>query len=155
MLAQRSTLTLLRIALLAILLIGLAGIEVELFLIKHTEGAWELTPILLVALAIVIVAWCAWRPTPSGLRALQATMLLFLLNGIVGVFIHLRANVSWEHESNPSLGGSELYMKALMGATPLLAPGTMIQLGLVGLAFAFRHPAFAGSDRTTHSNEET
>jgi len=55
----------------------------------------------------------------------------------------------------PSLGGSELYMKALMGATPLLAPGTMIQLGLVGLAFAFRHPAFAGSDPNTHSNEET
>src|SRR6185436_13757693 len=154
MFAQRSTLTLLRIALLAILLIGLAGIEVELVLIKHTEGIWELTPILLVGLAILIVAWCAWRPTPIGLRATQAMMVLFLLNGIAGVFIHFRANVSWERESNPSLGGSELYMKALMGATPLLAPGTMVQLGLVGLAFAFRHPAFPGSGNLS-SNEET
>jgi len=155
MLAQRTTLTLLRIALLAILLIGLAGIEVELVLIKHTEGIWELTPILLVALAILIVAWCALRPTPIGLRALQSMMFLFLLNGVAGVFIHFRANVSWERESNPSLGGSELYMKALMGATPLLAPGTMIQLGLVGLAFAFRHPAFSGSSQSILSNEET
>jgi hypothetical protein len=155
MLAQRSTLTLLRIALLAILLIGLSGIEVELFLIKHTEGTWELTPILLVGLAILIVGWCAWRPSPKGLRTMQAMMVLFLLNGVAGVFLHFRANVSFERDSNPSLGGSELYMKALMGATPLLAPGTMIQLGLVGLAFAFRHPAFAGLGSSTHSNDET
>jgi hypothetical protein len=30
-----------------------------------------------------------------------------------------------------------------MGATPLLAPGIMLQLGLVGLLFTFRHPALA------------
>jgi hypothetical protein len=155
MFASRSTLALLRLALLAILLIGLAGIEVELYLIKHTEGIWELTPMLLVALAILIVAWCAWQATAGSLRTMQALMLLFLLNGLAGVVLHFRANVNWEHDSNPSLSGSELYLKAVRGATPLLAPGTMIQLGLVGLAFTFRHPGFGGTGKQENTNEDT
>ena len=40
--------------------------------------------------------------------------------------------------------GLELVWEALKGATPALAPGAMAQLGLVGLAFAYRHPLLSG-----------
>jgi hypothetical protein len=34
-----------------------------------------------------------------------------------------------------------LISKTLTGATPVLAPGSMSLLGVVGLAFTYRHPA--------------
>ena len=34
----------------------------------------------------------------------------------------------------------ESRLRELRGATPALAPGAMVQLGLLGLAFTFRHP---------------
>jgi hypothetical protein len=49
-------------------------------------------------------------------------------------------------ESNPSLAGWDLVWQAIGGKTPpLLAPGAMIQLGLVGLAYTYKHPALGRS----------
>jgi hypothetical protein len=67
-------------------------------------------------------------------------MWLFVLSGITGLVLHFRGNILFEQESDPSIAGTALLHRALMGATPTLAPGTMIQLGLVGLVFLFRHP---------------
>ena len=68
-------------------------------------------------------------------------MLLFLVIGILGVFLHLKGNVEFALERNPSLSGASLAWKALRGATPALAPGALAQLGLIGLLFTYRHPA--------------
>jgi hypothetical protein len=41
-----------------------------------------------------------------------------------------------------ALSGLALYQKAILAKSPpALAPGAMIQLGLIGLAYTFRHPA--------------
>ena len=37
--------------------------------------------------------------------------------------------------------------KPVAGATPLLAPGSLVLLGLVGVAHAYRHPASVGRGR--------
>jgi hypothetical protein len=42
---------------------------------------------------------------------------------------------------SPSRDGMSLISKTLTGATPVLAPGSMSLLGVVGLAFTYRHPA--------------
>jgi hypothetical protein len=34
-----------------------------------------------------------------------------------------------------------LLWKVMSGAAPALAPGAMVQLGLLGLIYTFRHPA--------------
>jgi hypothetical protein len=68
-------------------------------------------------------------------------MGLYVAAGVLGVYLHLRGNFEFERERDPSLGGSALLWEAMRGATPALAPGALAQLGLVGLAFAFRHPA--------------
>jgi hypothetical protein len=143
--------SLIRRGLLAVLVLGLVGTGVELLLLKHVDGFWQVAPVVAIAAATLNVVWVAMTKSAASLRVLQAIMLVFLISGIIGVYLHFDTNVLDERESNPSLVGAELYKMALMGATPTLAPGTMIQLGLVGLLFAFRHPSLRrNNDSDTH-----
>ena len=70
-----------------------------------------------------------------------AIMALCVLAGVVGVVQHYLGNAEFERESDPTLEGLTLFWTAVRGATPALAPGAMAQLGVVGLLFAWRHPA--------------
>lgn len=154
------TITRLRQALLLILLFGNVGIAAELWLLKHTDGVWQWMPLILTALSTIGVAWVAAAPTPTSLRALQAVMVLCIASGAVGVVQHFLGNMTYASESNPSLAGRELYIEAIFGSTPALAPGAMTQLGLIGLAFAFRHHGLRGraaedTHTTTHTNERS
>ena len=55
--------------------------------------------------------------------------------------LHFQVNMEFQLEMDPSLKGLDLYRKAILAkAPPALAPGAMIQLGLVGLAYTFRGP---------------
>jgi hypothetical protein len=130
-----------RAALMAILVIGLVGTEVELLLLKHTDGWQQLIPIVLMAASLGVVGVHAALPSPLTIRALQITMLIFLVSGALGVFLHYRGNAEFELERIASLSGLDLFKAAMMGATPALAPGMMAQLGLVGLLYTYKHPA--------------
>ena len=136
-----STLDVVRRALLVILWVGLVGTEAELLLLKHTDGRWQLFPVVLAAVAMIVLAWYAIARNAAAVRAIQAFMFLFLAAGLIGVWQHFDGNVEYERESDPSLSGRQLYQHAAMGATPTLAPGVLVQLALIGLAFTFRHPA--------------
>jgi hypothetical protein len=135
-----------RKALIAVLIFGLLGTEVELFLLKHTDGFWQLVPVALVGLTLILATWAAVRPSPTALMILRGVMGVFLIVGIAGVTLHLVGNVGYEKESNPGLAGADLYKAALMGSTPLLAPGVMLQLGLIGLLYTYRHPVFSRNE---------
>lgn len=150
-----SLLSLFRRALLAVLIIGLIGTFVELLLLKHTDGAWQLAPLALLVASTLALLWFWVSKSAAALRAHQFVMVVFLLSGVVGTVLHFIGNVKYEQESNPSLSGWELYQSALRGSTPSLAPGTMIQLALIGLLFAFRHPVLArGTNGRTLSEEQ-
>ena len=126
-----------RRSLLAILMIGLIGTEIELFLLKHTDGFWQIVPLGLVGAGIVVVAWCAFTDNSASLRVLDVVMIAFIASGAAGVVLHFKGNIEWERERTPGITGSPLVRQALMGATPTLAPGTMLQLGLVGLIYSY------------------
>ena len=130
-----------RHGLLAVLLLGFTGTWAELLLLKHTDGFWQLVPVVLTIGGTALVAWCWARPRPAPLRTLQLMSALLLVSGIIGVAQHFIGNIGHERESNPGLAGMELYKLASMGSTPLLAPGVMLQLGLLGLLSTYRHPA--------------
>jgi hypothetical protein len=68
-------------------------------------------------------------------------MVLFIVTGGIGVGLHYDGNVEFELEMAPDAQGLELISRTLTGATPVLAPGMMTLLGLVGLAVVYRHPA--------------
>ena len=132
----------LRTLLLITLVVSLVGTLAELLLLEHFEDAWQWAPIALLAAALLTLGWHALERGPLSLNVLRGLMVLCLVSGVVGLLLHYRGNVEFELEMYPDLSGWKLFKDAMMGATPALAPGAMVQLGLVGLAWTFRHPAF-------------
>ncbi len=141
-LTAKPTVAILRGAILAILVIVLAGTEAELFLLKHVEDNWQLVPVVIIPFTALVLIWHGFSKGTAALRTLQVLMFASLLAGGIGVVQHYRANLIDSAESDPSLSGKALYIKATAGSIPALAPGTMVQIALLGLAFAFRHPRF-------------
>jgi hypothetical protein len=127
--------------LLAILWLGTAGIMAELLLLAHTEDATQWIPILLGGVTIVLSVLVVLRPSRGSIRLFQFVMLLMLLSGGVGMYLHLRANMEFQLEMDSALAGFALFRKSIVAKSPpALAPGAMTQLGLIGLAYTFRHP---------------
>ncbi len=135
------TLARLRQLLLAILALGLLGTLIELVLLEHTDEWTQWIPIVLLGLGLAGCAAVAVRPSHGVVQLFRVLMGLFIVAGLLGLALHYRGNVEFELEMRPSLGGLELFRKAMTGATPALAPGSMITFGLLGLLYAFRHPA--------------
>lgn len=128
--------------LLAILLLGLAGISAELLLLNHIEDVYQLIPVVLSGAAVLAAALVALRPSAGAVRLFQAVMTLLLLSGAIGVWLHFQVTTEFQLEMDPTLAGWALFRKAIVAkAPPALAPGAMTQLGLIGLAYTFRHPA--------------
>jgi hypothetical protein len=123
-----------------ILFLGMSGTAVELLLLKHDEDWIQLIPLVLLAAGLVAVIAHVLRPSAGTAGAIQVTMAAFVAAGVAGLYFHYRANVEFQLESDSSLAGRALLMKALQAKTPpALAPGVMVQLGLLGLAYTFRH----------------
>ena len=137
--ARDDALTLRRLVLI-VLTLGIAGVGFELILLEHMEDNWQWVPLVLLAIAFPASIWLILTPGSSIVRGFQILMGLFVLSGFIGQWLHISGNVEFELEMYPSRKGLELVWEALGGATPALAPGTMIMLGLLGLVACLRHP---------------
>jgi FtsH-binding integral membrane protein len=146
------TIDVIRRVLLVILLIGLVGTATELLLLKHHEDPAQFIPLVLIGMAFAALGWHALDQQRTSLRVVQATMVLFVLAGVLGMSLHYRANVAFQREVDPAVSGRALLVKALMAKTPpALAPGSMSQLGLIGLAYAYRYPTRRGRGHITRA----
>lgn len=131
----------LRGLLLALLLFGTAGLVPELVLLEHYDSLEQWIPLVMLTLCLVVTL-LLWRlPSARMLWAFRAIMVLCVAMGGLGLYYHYMGNVEFELERNPQLRGLALMWKSLGGATPTLAPGALAQLGLLGLVYAYRHPA--------------
>ena len=135
--SSEAILTVVRRALIFILVVAMAGILVELLLIEHFEDAWQLVPLCLLGLGLGSLGWNVLAPGAASGRAWRALMGLFIVAGLIGFYMHYSGNVEFELEQNPNATRWVLFREAMMGATPALAPGAMIQIGLIGLLYAF------------------
>jgi hypothetical protein len=134
--------------LLIVLLLGMSGTIVDLLLLAHYEDTVQLIPIALLASAILIAALHAVRPTGMNVRALQAVMMLILVAGFAGIGFHFNGGAAFQFDIDPSQRWWDVARKvARAQSPPLLAPGAMLQLGLIGLVYTFRHPVI-GQSRT-------
>lgn len=127
--------------LLALLLFGAAGMLVDLLLLEHFETIWQWIPIALLVPVIGIMVAALIRPGRRVVRALQIVMGVCVAAGLLGVYLHYQGNLEFELERDPSLRGLALVWETVRGATPALAPGALVQLGLLGLVYTFRHPS--------------
>ena len=139
--AQTSAYGTIRTALLALIHVGILGLAAELFLLEHTESVWQWIPLAVLAGGFISGLVVAMTPTARAVRVFQAAMGLCIAAGLLGLYLHLEGNAEFELEMEPLLGGVALFWKSLRGATPALAPGAMVQLGLLGLVYSYRHPA--------------
>ena len=126
----------LRILLLALFLFTLLGAATELLLTSHTEG-WQLVPLSFMMLSVVALGWFAIVRNKTGLKLFQGIMVCFIISGAVGVLLHFNSNEEFALEVYPGLAGLDLLWKSVKGAAPILAPGIMVQLGVLGLVFAY------------------
>ena len=133
-----------RIMLLAVIVFGIVGTGAELALLGHTEDLWQWIPLVLLALSVPAGAWLWRQRTRASVHTFQGIMVLFLMSGMLGLYLHYRGNVEFELEMYPSLSGLALFRKAVTGATPTLAPGAMIFMGLLGLICTYRTAASPG-----------
>ena len=135
--------TSLRQLLLLVVFVGVVGLQVELALLRHAESFTQWIPHIALFVGLLSTLAVYFRPQPAPLKAFRLVMLAFLLVGMLGVILHLKGNIEFALERDPSLSGLKLMWKALRGATPALAPGALAQLGLLGLLYTYKHPALA------------
>ena len=134
--AAATELTRIRRVLAALFLFGSVGTAAELLLMEHTEGVWQNVPLALIAIGCLVFAAVAVRPGTLQLRTFQLILGLFVASGLAGVLLHYQGNTEFERELNPEAAGMALFWESMKGATPALAPGTMILLGVLGLSYS-------------------
>lgn len=142
----------LRQLLLFVVLIGVVGLEVELALLRHADSFSQWIPHVALFIGLISTVLVYLSPRPGRLKAFQLVMVMFLIVGALGVVLHLKGNVEFATERDPSLSGLRLVWKVLRGATPALAPGALAQLGLLGLLYTYRHPALSGANDNQPEN---
>ncbi len=140
------TAKLVRRILLATLALGIPGTLVELLLLEHFEYATQWIPVALLGAGMPVLLAHALRPSRATEGVWLLLMVLFVAAGILGVALHFWGNAEFEREMTEDLAGLDLFTRSMIGATPVLAPGSMAQIGLVGLAWSLLH-ARAGAAR--------
>jgi hypothetical protein len=122
-------------------LLGIGGAAAELTLIRHIDGVWQIIPLALIGLSVIALAGLWILPGRMSLLAFRGSMLLFLLSGVIGLYLHFQANIEWVVE-DPSLTGWRLLWQAFIRGKnpPALAPAAMIQFAILGLAYTYRYP---------------
>lgn len=126
--------------LLILLLLGFTGTGAELLLIDHVEDAPQFIPLVLLGLGFIVIGWHLASKRRASVIAVRWLMVLFLVSGAAGMVLHYNGNVEFALELYPSLSGLELFWKALRGGIPIFGPAIMIELGLLGLIYTYRHP---------------
>jgi hypothetical protein len=144
-----STLAIVRRGLLAVLMLGMIGTGVDLFLIAHYEDTMQLVPLASIAIALGVLIWHIVKSDALSVRALQATMVLFLAAGAAGMWFHFRGGAEFQLEIDPAQRRWDIFTKVMRAkAPPVLASGVMVQLGLLGLVYTYRHPALDAEFRS-------
>ena len=147
---SQDAIPILRRGILALLALGAMGVITELVLLEHYEEPVQFVPLALLALTLTTILWHWIDGGRRSLRAFQVVMLLMVVAGTIGIGLHLRENVAAELDLNPGSSGLAFWLEVVRGDLPTLAPGTLVQFGLLGLLYAYRHPALNGRNGAAH-----
>lgn len=141
---------LLRRGLIGLAGVGIAGTALELAFLGHWDGALQL--VAWAGVGVLGLGFTALLRTrsASALRVVRIAALAAATVGVVGVLIHLNANLDsatldrkygdiWE--SLPFLEQLWLAGTGQVGPAPTLAPGALAQTALAVLLATVRHPA--------------
>lgn len=111
------------------------GTSLELFLLHHYEGVFQLIPLILIASAILLVVVTLVKRSFIFMLSLKTILVLIACSGILGTFLHLKANYEFEIEMTPTATTWGLFMESLSGALPALAPSSLLVMALIGYIY--------------------
>ena len=132
--AQPTTLETIRRLLLGLLVLGMVGTTIELLFMSHYEDWLQMIPFAGMGISLLTLIWFAFARSSGSTRVFRVCMFLLMVIGVTGTILHYRANMEFQLEMDPTLGGMALLFKVLHAkAPPALAPGNMALLGLLGL----------------------
>ena len=132
----------LRRMLLGLLLLEMIGTEIELLFLQHFEDAWQIVPLGLIAVALLILIWHGVTQTAASIKVFRAVMILAFASGFVGLALHYQGAAEFQLDIDRTMHGPALWLKALQAkAPPALAPAVVSHFGLLGLAYTYRHPS--------------
>lgn len=117
------------------------GAAVELWLVEHTKDAVQLIPFVLCGLGSAAALIALLRPRGVTMWGLRMCMGLIACGSLLGVYLHVDSNISFQREINPNEPPRERLLNALGGASPLLAPGILAVAAVLALAVTYHHPA--------------
>ena len=124
--------------LLALVLLMIIGLIPELVLLEHYEEWQQLIPLVLLGAALLSTVLFWLVPRRAVLALFRTVMVLCFASALLGLYFHYQANVEFVLERHPEYRGWQLFKEAMTGGMPALAPGTMAQLALMGLAATLR-----------------
>ena len=125
----------------AVLAFAFAGLIAELLLLSHFEEIAQVVALVAVGVAFLATLLVLFRPVAGAWRLFRASMLAVVIVGALGLYFHIEGNAEFELEMRPSLPTGELLKRAMTGATPALAPGSLVPFGLIGLLLGRRRAA--------------
>ena len=129
-----TTLETTRRLLLGVLVFGMAGTSTELWFMNHYEDWKQLIPFAGMGMSLLTLLWFGVTRSSGATRLFRTCMFLLMVIGATGTILHYRANMEFQLEMDPTMGGMALLLKALHAkAPPALAPGNMALFGLLGL----------------------
>ncbi|MEM9337990.1 MAG: hypothetical protein AAGA66_04625 [Bacteroidota bacterium] len=103
------------------------GLTLELLLIGHYEDWLQFLPLFAIGTSIIVYFSIKKKTFLRGIS------LVTIAVGLLGIGIHLKNNIDFELEMYPQLNGWNLFVKSMTGALPVMAPGSLIPIGLLGL----------------------
>ena len=98
-----------------VVLVGVVGMAAELLLIGHTDGWYQLIPVVLLTAMAVAMAWRLARPRRLTAWVVRLLMLSSVASGLAGVILHYRGNEAFELEMYPTLFGAALVFETITG----------------------------------------
>ena len=136
-----------------ILLVGGVGTLADLVLLGHVEGWQQLVPVVLLGVGVLVSGWHLLAPRSVSLRAVQWLGGLYVASGLLGLWFHYQGNLEFEREMAPDAAGWPLIKAVLTGATPALAPGTMVWFGALALLIGWIGVRAAGAGPVTREEQ--
>jgi hypothetical protein len=127
-----------RRVILGVLLLGMAGLLVELFLLGHYEDFSQWMPLAVLPAGLVAIGLEGIHRRAWTLRIVKLIMVAFIVIGLLGIYFHFRGSREFQLEMDPSMGGTSLIWHVLRAKSPpTLSPGTLVQMGILGLGYAY------------------
>ncbi|MEO8434923.1 MAG: hypothetical protein ABI596_08515 [Pyrinomonadaceae bacterium] len=117
------------------------GALIELWLVGHTKDTIQWLPFALCILGSLAVLLVLFRPGPGTIKALRICMAPVALGTLLGIYLHVEGNISFAREIEPNSPTTDLVLKGLAGANPLLAPGILAVAAVLAVAATYRYTA--------------